>query len=196
MDEDQRVWAAMIFPTGVTEVFGALRGSVRRYWMRLDAQQEVEHWITEMKLGPLRWQTIDDQIAIGCCDAHVFVVRSILLPRGDPPGLARISRARPVPSRAGRFPPIRRVFGCCGIPLIFDCSGRFNSLIGRKIRLIRQVTNFQSKPLKCSPILVGCRAVRRRNTRFSLYLDARDRWTGAKCALAPTRRSELMSALR
>jgi hypothetical protein len=85
MDEDQRVWAAMIFPTGVTEVFGALRGSVRRYWMRLDAQQEVEHWITEMKLGPLRWQTIDDQIAIGCCDAHVFVVRSILLPRGDPP---------------------------------------------------------------------------------------------------------------
>jgi hypothetical protein len=38
---------------------------------------------------------------------------------------------------ASRFPPIRRILCCCGIPLIFTCSGRFNSLIGRKISLIR-----------------------------------------------------------
>jgi hypothetical protein len=40
-------------------------------------------------------------------------------------------------SGARRFLPIRRIFGCGGIPLIFACSGRFNSLIGRKNSLIR-----------------------------------------------------------
>jgi len=83
--EDRRAWAAIIFPTGVAEIFGALRGSARLHWMRADAQQEAERWISDMKAGPLRWETIDDQIAIGRCDAHVVVVRSILLPRGDFP---------------------------------------------------------------------------------------------------------------
>jgi hypothetical protein len=35
-------------------------------------------------------------------------------------------------SGARPFLPIRRIFGCRGIPLIFACSGGFNSLIGRK----------------------------------------------------------------
>jgi hypothetical protein len=46
--------------------------------------------------------------------------------------------------------------------LIFDFSGRFNSLIGRKIRLFRGVANFPSKRLKCGPVLASRRAVRRR----------------------------------
>jgi len=83
--QDRRAWAAMIFSTGVAEIFGALRGSARLHWTQANAQHEAECWISEMRAGPLRWQTIDDQIAIGRCDSHVVVVRSILLPCGDPP---------------------------------------------------------------------------------------------------------------
>jgi len=63
-----------------------------------------------------------------------------------------------------------RAFGAGKFPLLWDCYGRFNSLIRRKIPLFRQVTN-----LRCNH-LISCAFLRRDpghwtlKTRFTLHL--------------------------
>ena len=84
--EDRRDWAAMIYPTGVFEVFGAVRGSLGLHWTQRAAREEAEQWVGEMDPPrTIRWQTLDDLMAIGRTDGHAVVIRSILLPLGDPP---------------------------------------------------------------------------------------------------------------
>ena len=84
--EDRRGWAAMIYPTGVSEVFGAVRGSLRLHWTQRAAREEAEQWVGEMDPPrTIRWETLDDLMAIGRIDGHAVVIRSILLPLGDPP---------------------------------------------------------------------------------------------------------------
>jgi hypothetical protein len=74
-------------PDRVSEVFGAVRGSLRLHWTQRGAREEAEQWVGEMDPPPriIRWETLDDLMAIGRIDGHAVVIRSILLPLGDPP---------------------------------------------------------------------------------------------------------------
>jgi hypothetical protein len=85
---DQRGWAAMIYPTGVPDVFGAIRGSSRLHWTQRAAREEAERWVSEMSPPrTIRWEAVGPDVltAIGRTDGHAIVIRSILLPLGDPP---------------------------------------------------------------------------------------------------------------
>jgi hypothetical protein len=87
MRNERRVWAAMLFPSGAIAggaVTGALRGSRRLHWTMREARAEAEQWAAEMSFGPIRWETLDDQMVIGRNHNHTAVLRSILLPEGQP----------------------------------------------------------------------------------------------------------------
>ena len=73
-------WAAMIFPSGIADVIGAVRGSPRVHWTRRAAQEEAPAWATEMGHGRIVWESLDDQMVTGRMPGHAVVVRSILLP--------------------------------------------------------------------------------------------------------------------
>jgi len=83
-DKETRVWAAMIFPAQ-GEVQGSVQASKRVHWTKEAARAEAERWIAEMKLGPISWYAIDDQVVIGRNHKHYIVLRSALLPDGEPP---------------------------------------------------------------------------------------------------------------
>jgi hypothetical protein len=85
-EANQRGWAAMIFPSGIVDVIGAVRGSPRLHWTQRAAQEEAQTWATEMGHDRIDWQILDDQMAIGRIPGHAVVVRSILLPLGLPEG--------------------------------------------------------------------------------------------------------------
>jgi len=57
--EERRGWAAIIYQTGVADVFGALRGSPRLHWTQEAARREAEEWVSEMKSGPIHWQPLE-----------------------------------------------------------------------------------------------------------------------------------------
>ncbi|MBV8121930.1 MAG: hypothetical protein JO081_18555 [Alphaproteobacteria bacterium] len=83
--EERRGWAAMIFPAGSADVFGAVRGSRQLHWTREAAFKEAEAWVAEMRAGPIRWESVGDGIMIGRIRGYGVVVRSVLLPLGPPP---------------------------------------------------------------------------------------------------------------
>jgi hypothetical protein len=83
--EERRVWLAILFPARATDVVGAVRSSVRLHWTVRDARDEAERWAEEMRIGPIAWGAVDEQIIVGRTPTHVAVVRGIPLPRGDPP---------------------------------------------------------------------------------------------------------------
>ena len=83
-EANRRVWAALVFASGITDVIGAVRGSPRLHWTQRAAREEAEKWAAEMNLGPLVWDSPDDQLALGRARGHVAVVRSVLLPLGSP----------------------------------------------------------------------------------------------------------------
>ena len=61
-----------------------MRLGSRLHWSQGDARAEAERWVAHN--GPVRWELVDDQISVGRCkEGHTVVVRSILLPLGDPP---------------------------------------------------------------------------------------------------------------
>ena len=73
----------MIFPEQ-GEVLGAVQASKRVHWTKESARAEAERWIAEMKLGPITWYAIDDQVVIGRIHKHYVVLRSALLPKEEP----------------------------------------------------------------------------------------------------------------
>jgi hypothetical protein len=81
--EDRRGWAAMIYPTGVSDVFGAVRGSLRLHWTQRAAREEAEHWVGEMDPPrTIRWETLrrpdgdrPDRRARGRYTQHPFAAR-------------------------------------------------------------------------------------------------------------------------
>jgi hypothetical protein len=81
---DRRVWAALVFASGVADVIGAVRGSQRLHWTQRAAREEAEKWAAEMNLGPLVWESPDDEVTLGRAQGHVVVVRGVLLPLGSP----------------------------------------------------------------------------------------------------------------
>jgi hypothetical protein len=74
----------MMFPSGIADVIGAVRGSPRLHRTQRAAQEEAQAWATEMGHGPIVWESLDDQMAIGRIPGHAVVVRSILSPLGSP----------------------------------------------------------------------------------------------------------------
>jgi hypothetical protein len=83
-EANRRGWAAMMFPSGIADVIGAVRGSPRLHWTQPAAQEEAQAWATEMGHGRIVWESLDDQMAIGRMPGYTVVVRSILLPLGRP----------------------------------------------------------------------------------------------------------------
>ena len=79
----------MIFPSGTAAGFatGALRASKRLHWTQKGARAEAEQWLLEMKIGPIKWEILDDQVVIGRNHNHIVVLRSVLLPIGTAPEL-------------------------------------------------------------------------------------------------------------
>jgi hypothetical protein len=103
-DANRRGWAAMLFPSGITDVIGAVRGSPRLHWTQRAAQAEAQAWVTEMGHGQIIWESLDDQMAIGRIPGHAAVVRSILLPLDAPEGNTMTSPCKTAPERS---PPPR-----------------------------------------------------------------------------------------
>jgi hypothetical protein len=83
MAADPRVWCAMIYVADSRDVAGAVRRSKRLQWKQADARREVEQWITEMGLDPVRWEIADDETLIGRIPGHFVVVSSLLLPKEE-----------------------------------------------------------------------------------------------------------------
>ena len=90
--QDPVGWAAFLFPTGDGPTVGAVRGSQRLHWTQEGAKRQAEEWASEMQMGPLSWNDIDDKAAIAWVDNNnhgkyrAFVVRSILLPLDETTG--------------------------------------------------------------------------------------------------------------
>jgi hypothetical protein len=83
MTAEPRVWCAMIYVADSRDVVGAVRRSKRLHWKQADARQEVESWVTEMGLAPVRWEVVDDDTLVGRVRGHFIVVSSLLLPKEE-----------------------------------------------------------------------------------------------------------------
>jgi hypothetical protein len=86
MASDQpRCWIAVIWPNA-TGPASTLRYSQRLHWTQRAARDEVEAWVRDMRLRPVRWEMIDDLTAIGRIGEQVMVfVGTTVLPEGEPP---------------------------------------------------------------------------------------------------------------
>ena len=79
-EQSETVWAAFVFALGSPAAIGAIRASKRLHRTQIEARREAERWAEDMRLGPLRWETVDDQSLVGHCGDRAVVLRSILLP--------------------------------------------------------------------------------------------------------------------
>ena len=83
---DQRVWGVMVVRVGVSEAFGAARMSERLHWSQPDAVKEAEMFARELRAAStIHWEVLDDTSVIGRFNDYAIVVRSLLLPLGEPP---------------------------------------------------------------------------------------------------------------
>ena len=53
-------------------------------WAQQAAREGAEAWASEMGLGQIEWESLDEQTVIGRTPNHTVVLRSILLPVGSP----------------------------------------------------------------------------------------------------------------
>ena len=81
MTAEPRVWCAMIYVAESRDVAGAVRRSKRLHWKQKGARRELEDWVTQMRLGPVCWEIVDDETLIGRVRGHFVVVSSLLLPK-------------------------------------------------------------------------------------------------------------------
>jgi hypothetical protein len=79
MAAEPRVWCAMIYVADIRDVAGAVRRSKRLHWQQEGARREVEGWVTEMRLSPVRWEIADDETLVGRIPGYFVVVSSLLL---------------------------------------------------------------------------------------------------------------------
>ena len=80
----------MVVRVGVSEAFGAARMSERLHWSQRDAMDEAEKFSKELgAAGPIQWEVLDDTYAIGRFNDYAMVVRSMLMPLGEPPTRGR-----------------------------------------------------------------------------------------------------------
>jgi hypothetical protein len=83
MIAEPHVCCAMIYVADSRDVVGAVRCSKRLHWKQAGARQEVESWVTEMGLAPVRWEVVDDDTLVGRVRGHFIVVSSLLLPKEE-----------------------------------------------------------------------------------------------------------------
>jgi hypothetical protein len=83
MTREPRVWFAIIQVADSRDVAGAVRRSKRAHLKQDDARREVEGWVREMRLAPVRWEVADDEMLIGRIPGHFVVVSSLLLPKEE-----------------------------------------------------------------------------------------------------------------
>lgn len=84
----QRAWWVQVVQAGgdaIREVFGAVRISDRLHWTEQEARSEGEKFAAQLGGGEILWETVDEACIIGRFRAHAIMVRSILLPFGEPP---------------------------------------------------------------------------------------------------------------
>jgi hypothetical protein len=94
--DSETVWAAFVFAVGSSNAIGAIRASKRLHRTQIDARREAERWAEDMRLGPLRWEIVDDQSLVGHCGD-----RAVVLPASYyPPKLP--TSGRPAPARPDR----------------------------------------------------------------------------------------------
>src|SRR5262245_56811175 len=72
--DSETVWAAFVFAVGSPTAIGALRASKRLHRTQIEARREAERWAEDMRLGPLRWEIVDDQSLVGHCGDRVVVL--------------------------------------------------------------------------------------------------------------------------
>jgi hypothetical protein len=60
--DSETVWAAFVFAVGSPTAIGAIRASKRLHRTKIEARREAERWAEDMRLGPLRWEIVDDPI--------------------------------------------------------------------------------------------------------------------------------------
>jgi hypothetical protein len=83
-EENRRGWAAVLCRSGVADVFGAARRSPRLHWTKRAAQEEAQGWIEDLRIGPMTWEVVDDDLlTVGRSRSYAAILYSILLPRGD-----------------------------------------------------------------------------------------------------------------
>jgi hypothetical protein len=84
----QRAWWVQVVQAGgaaIREAFGAVRISDRLHWTQAEARAEAEKFCAELGDGEIHWEAIADDCVIGRFRHYAVMLRSILLPRGDPP---------------------------------------------------------------------------------------------------------------
>jgi hypothetical protein len=79
---DPKGWTAILCRLAPFEAHSDQKCSERLHWTQRDARREAEGWAHSME-KPIRWEVLDDNMAIGRIDNHVVVVRSIMLPLVD-----------------------------------------------------------------------------------------------------------------
>ena len=88
MKVTNRVWAAVIVPVGVPDVFGGMWDVDQLFWTCAAAVAGVERHATHiMGLMPVAWSRPEDRLLIGRTHmpgdpskAYAILVRSVLLP--------------------------------------------------------------------------------------------------------------------
>jgi hypothetical protein len=73
-------WTAILCRFAPFEAYGEQKCSERLHWSQRDARREAEGWARTMCQSPIRWEVLDDNMALGRIDDHVVLVRSIMLP--------------------------------------------------------------------------------------------------------------------
>jgi hypothetical protein len=81
---NSRGWAAILYRIAPVAVGSTHKCSERLHWSQRDARREAEGWASTMGQKPIRWEVLDDNMAVGRIDDHVVLVRSIMLPRRQP----------------------------------------------------------------------------------------------------------------
>ena len=81
----RNVWAALLFPSGASDVFGATRQANRLHWTQKDARIEACRLVDALGKGSVRWEILDDTCAVGKAQDTTVVTFSIELPSGPPP---------------------------------------------------------------------------------------------------------------
>jgi hypothetical protein len=82
INHNPRGWAAILCRFAPFEEDGEQRCSERLHWSQHEARREAEGWARTMGQKPVRWEVLDDNIAIGRIDNHVVLVHSMMLPLG------------------------------------------------------------------------------------------------------------------
>ena len=82
MNHKPKGWAAILCRFASFEEDSEQRCSERLHSSQREARREAEGWARTMGQKPVRWEVLDNNMAIGRIDNHIVLVCSIMLPLG------------------------------------------------------------------------------------------------------------------